>query len=169
MSVLRWKHLPPFRRDRYGYYLCRLCQSPCPEGERSWCSERCLKRYLTISSGEYVRSELFARDRGICALCGVDAAQMDAALTQLRDDLLHPLLMTIHPMIATTLRAEGWTNIKLRGKGCYADALTSTSCWEADHIIPVSNGGGQCSIENYRTLCYVCHRGLRKTNRHGQI
>lgn len=30
--------------------------------------------------------------------------------------------------------------------------------WEADHIIPVSEGGGECGLENYRTLCIPCHR-----------
>lgn len=30
--------------------------------------------------------------------------------------------------------------------------------WEADHIIPVSEGGGGCGIEGYRTLCIECHR-----------
>jgi len=28
---------------------------------------------------------------------------------------------------------------------------------EADHIIPVSEGGGLCGIEGYRTLCRKCH------------
>ena len=158
MSHFRWKNLPPFRRDKYGYYLCRLCKNPCPENERSWCSEACLKEYLVRASGGYVRASLFERDRGVCSLCGVDAAQMDAALAQLKDDLRHPLLMSIHPMIATTLRAEGWTNVKLRGGHYYADALEFSSCWEADHITAVAEGGGQCGLENYRTLCYVCHK-----------
>jgi 5-methylcytosine-specific restriction endonuclease McrA len=30
--------------------------------------------------------------------------------------------------------------------------------WEADHIIPVVEGGGQCGLDNYRTLCLACHR-----------
>ena len=31
------------------------------------------------------------------------------------------------------------------------------SWWEADHIVPVVEGGGQCGPENYRTLCCRCH------------
>jgi hypothetical protein len=30
--------------------------------------------------------------------------------------------------------------------------------WEADHIVPVSEGGGACGLDNYRTLCIWCHR-----------
>src|SRR5258708_7359829 len=128
MKNLRWKNLPPVRQDQYGYYRCRLCMSPCPEMERFWCSENCLKTYLMLSNGNYVREMLFKRDRGVCALCGVNGAQMDLALKKFQEDLLHPLLMSIHPMIVTTLRSEGWSNIKSRGgTGGYPDAIEFTS------------------------------------------
>ena len=32
------------------------------------------------------------------------------------------------------------------------------SLWDADHILPVAEGGGQCDLENLRTLCLLCHR-----------
>jgi len=160
MSTVRWKTLPPVRQDRFGYYLCRLCESPCPENERQWCSEACLKRYLTLSHGTFVRAQLAERDHGVCAECGVDAAQMDAALADLKADLLHPLLMTIHPMIVTTLKAEGWTSVKCRGRGSYPDAIEFSSCWEAHHVQSVVDGGGECGLENYRTLCFVCHKKI---------
>jgi 5-methylcytosine-specific restriction endonuclease McrA len=113
---------------------------------------------LTLSHGSFVRAQLFERDQGICAECGENAAQMDAALTRLKADLLHPLLMTIHPMIVTTLKAEGWTNVKLRGRGSYPDAVEFSSCWEAHHVHAVVDGGGECGLENYRTLCFLCHK-----------
>jgi 5-methylcytosine-specific restriction enzyme A len=162
MAVFRWKNLPPVRRDRYGYYLCRLCKKACPENETAWCSTECLNKYLLMSSGTYVRAALLERDRGRCALCGVDGEQMNRALAQLKEDLLHPLLMTIHPLIITTLQAEGWTNIRAKGKGMYPDCIDFTSCWEADHIQSVQEGGGQCDLDNYRTLCYVCHKSVSK-------
>ncbi len=158
MNVFRWKNLPPFRRDEHGAYLCRLCKAPCADDSRQWCSPACLERFLLMSSGEFVRAELFKRDRGICAECGVDGAQMNDALARMKEDVLHPLLMTIHPLVVTTLRSEGWSNVCLRGHGSYADCLEYTSCWEADHIHAVHKGGGQCGLENYRTLCFVCHK-----------
>jgi hypothetical protein len=30
--------------------------------------------------------------------------------------------------------------------------------WEADHIVPVCEGGGCCGLENYQTLCLKCHK-----------
>lgn len=30
--------------------------------------------------------------------------------------------------------------------------------WEMDHIQPVVEGGGDCGLENLRTLCWDCHR-----------
>jgi len=32
------------------------------------------------------------------------------------------------------------------------------SLWDADHIQPVAEGGGECDLENIRTLCLRCHR-----------
>ena len=30
--------------------------------------------------------------------------------------------------------------------------------WQADHIIPVVQGGGECDLQNIRTLCTRCHK-----------
>jgi 5-methylcytosine-specific restriction endonuclease McrA len=30
--------------------------------------------------------------------------------------------------------------------------------WQADHIIPVSHGGGGSKIDNFQTLCEDCHK-----------
>jgi 5-methylcytosine-specific restriction endonuclease McrA len=30
--------------------------------------------------------------------------------------------------------------------------------WDADHVIPVTEGGGECELSNMRTLCLKCHR-----------
>ena len=158
MSVIRWKNLPPVRHNEFGGYLCRLCKAPTADDSRYWCSRRCLEQFLLESNGDFVRSKLFERDGGVCAECGVDGAKMNAALAELKDDLLHPMLMSIHPMIVATLRAEGWTNVRTRGRGSYADAIAFTSCWEADHITSVAEGGGQCGLDNFRTLCFVCHK-----------
>lgn len=32
------------------------------------------------------------------------------------------------------------------------------NAWQADHIVPVYKGGGLCDLDNFRTLCTVCHQ-----------
>jgi 5-methylcytosine-specific restriction endonuclease McrA len=34
------------------------------------------------------------------------------------------------------------------------------SLWDADHIVPVAEGGGECDVSNMRTLCLKCHRNF---------
>jgi 5-methylcytosine-specific restriction protein A len=36
------------------------------------------------------------------------------------------------------------------------------SLWDADHILPVAEGGGECDLDNIRTLCLRCHRSVTK-------
>jgi 5-methylcytosine-specific restriction enzyme A len=36
-------------------------------------------------------------------------------------------------------------------------ARGSGDLWQADHITPVAEGGGECGLEGYRTLCRRCH------------
>lgn len=38
------------------------------------------------------------------------------------------------------------------------------SLWDADHMVPVSEGGGCCGLDNIATLCVPCHL---KKNREG--
>jgi 5-methylcytosine-specific restriction endonuclease McrA len=40
--------------------------------------------------------------------------------------------------------------------------------WDADHIVPVVEGGGECGLSNFRTLCISCH--AKETKRlHGRL
>jgi 5-methylcytosine-specific restriction endonuclease McrA len=36
--------------------------------------------------------------------------------------------------------------------------MSRRSLWDADHILPVAEGGGECDLDNLRTLCLLCHR-----------
>ena len=46
----------------------------------------------------------------------------------------------------------------LQDKGACRCCGEITKDWEADHILPVSMGGGGCDLSNYQTLCKDCHR-----------
>lgn len=41
-------------------------------------------------------------------------------------------------------------------------ARGSGDLWQADHINPVIEGGGECGLENFRTLCTACHKAATK-------
>lgn len=51
--------------------------------------------------------------------------------------------------------------VKKRDKGicrlCGRNVVKSRRKWEADHIVPVADGGGECGLDNYRLLCRPCH------------
>lgn len=54
--------------------------------------------------------------------------------------------------------AEHWAKEQAELRFGKSVMSASGHCWEADHIVPVVEGGGQCGLENYRTLCLACHR-----------
>lgn len=41
--------------------------------------------------------------------------------------------------------------------------------WQVDHIKPVYEGGGQCSLDNLQTLCTVCHREVSDNHTSGLV
>lgn len=32
--------------------------------------------------------------------------------------------------------------------------------WDADHVVRVADGGGECGLDGYRTLCQPCHKKI---------
>jgi hypothetical protein len=46
------------------------------------------------------------------------------------------------------LIADGWP----------ARRVHNESLWDMDHIKPVIEGGGECGMDNLRTLCIKCHK-----------
>ncbi len=84
----------------------------------------------------YLRDQVFLRDRGLCALCGTDTVAEFVGLKQSRGRAR-----------AQALEVWGLTSVRSR-----------RSLWDADHILAVAEGGGQCTLDNLRTLCLPCHR-----------
>lgn len=74
------------------------------------------------------------RDRGICAICGLDceALKKRARILVGKDRLA---LMDEHGIPHHRSRF-----------------------WDIDHIVPVVEGGGDSGPENLRTVCIKCHK-----------
>jgi 5-methylcytosine-specific restriction endonuclease McrA len=90
-------------------------------------------------SGRHLRKFVLKRDRGVCRNCGLDCVKLRREMRKLRSELGRQA-------IAARVSTLNLFNFKL-----------GRAYWDADHIIPVWEGGGQCDLSNIQTLCLRCH------------
>lgn len=125
-------------RGPNGRRLCRWCHQEVPKGRVTWCGDECVKAYTSIARP---RPAVFARDRGVCALCGVDTV------------LLERVLRHAARSISGGYGGPTWDRLlRERGFGGVCRSL-----WDADHVVPVVEGG-TVALDNLRTLCVPCHK-----------
>jgi 5-methylcytosine-specific restriction endonuclease McrA len=114
---------------------CRRCGGEIPVGRRTFCSDECVHEWKLRTDPGYLREQVFERDKGVCAVCGVDTVALR----------LHSLKLDYksrYRFLREWKLKEGFRK----------------SLWDADHIVPVAEGGGECDLSNMRTLCLKCHR-----------
>lgn len=183
MSTLR-RESATRKRDAEGLVICSCgCGRPPGKGRRTWHSQECVDRWMWANSPQFVRQKLFERDRGICAMCGVDAERMRDRAGVLRSWIWHSRhghqarIESFHRRHQWAVQLpkfiySGPTRFEFcsprveRARAARIAAMKADgwpigrqhSWWEADHIVPVVEGGGQCGPDNYRTLCCRCHR-----------
>lgn len=101
-----------------------------------------------MRAGFHVRFYVYRRDKGLCAKCGADAALAERVL------------------IYAGMYAGGWRTVADADADAAAGVIReawgrfgtdTASFWEADHTVPVAEGGGGCGLDGYRTLCRPCH------------
>ncbi len=81
----------------------------------------------------HLRESVFERDRGVCAHCGIDCVSEFRHIRKLRG-------------VARVRATAEW------------QPGTRKSLWDADHVTPIVEGGGECDLSNMQTLCLKCHR-----------
>jgi 5-methylcytosine-specific restriction endonuclease McrA len=121
------------QRGPNGRGICRWCQVEVPKGRRTFCGDSCIHEWRLRTDPGYLREQVFARDHGICGSCGLDTIQFYRRFQRLpasKRNLLRRRL-DLPP--------------------------TRRSFWDADHIVAVTEGGGECDLSNIRTLCCWCH------------
>ena len=137
-----WASYRSLPRGPLGRCLCRWCALEVPKGRRTFCSDDCVHEWRLRSNPGYLREQVLKRDRGICKSCRIDTVTAQGILKRSRG--------------ASRQRLLSFWDLK---------RYTGRSLWEADHIVPVVEGGGECDLSNLRTLCLRCHRmatlGLR--------
>lgn len=110
---------------------CRRCGVDVPKGRFTFCSDVCVHEWKLRTDPAYLREQVFRRDHGICASCGLDTEAMRRNKRKL------------------DYRAR---------RQFERDWGRRRHFWDADHIVPVAEGGGECDLSNMRTLCLKCHR-----------
>lgn len=121
----------------HGRPLCRWCRLEIlAPRRRTFCSEYCVHQWRLRSDPGYLRDQVFLRDKGLCSLCSTDTVTEYSRLRRSRGASREQLL-------------EMWGLRSITAR---------RSLWDADHILPVAEGGGECDLENLRTLCLPCHR-----------
>jgi len=110
---------------------CRWCGGEVSTRRYTFCSERCVHEWKLRTDPSYLRQQVFERDRGVCALCGLDTEALRKDKRKL-------------DYSARRQFEKYWGGRR--------------HLWDADHIVPVAEGGGECDLGNLRTLCLKCHR-----------
>ncbi len=126
-------------------YFCRFCGKELSGKKTSWCSQKCTDEALIRCWPTYARHMVFKRDKGICAVCGVNVEKLRESTRRMFGYLRKEQGLGIATKYLNEFYKKGWYKI-------------NRSWWEAHHIIPVSQGGGLCGLENYQTLCVLCHK-----------
>lgn len=137
------RFLPSGVRHQAADLKCKWCREALPRGRKSFCSDACVHEWLLRTSHEYLRSEVFKRDRGVCATCRLDAHGLRVRLLQLPAESREAELLAL--------------DLKPR--------KLDRTLWEADHILAVAEGGGCSGLTNIQTLCVWCHKTKTKNTR----
>lgn len=118
---------------------CRWCGKPVVKPRRSWCSDACVNEFNIRFNTGHITFRVWERDKGVCAICGLDCQWIFDQMTKRHQG-------------GTVLMNGYWLTQN------WGPWRVTHSLWEADHIVPVIEGGGCCGLENYRTLCQLCHK-----------
>ena len=135
-------------KDENGLTCCRWCGKGVKPPRKTMCSPECYHEIQLRTNGRYLRKCVYKRDKGICAICNIDTKKIAKEALKLKGKEREQFLINNN----ISLKRKIW-------KRKYGGGL-----WDADHIISVKDGGGECGLENLRTLCIPCHKLITKTS-----
>ncbi|WP_299427980.1 HNH endonuclease signature motif containing protein [uncultured Meiothermus sp.] len=170
-------------RGPNGRRLCRYapCNNEVPPGRRTWCSEECVHQYRLLAHWNYARQHLRKREKGVCQVCGTDTRKLKSSLMNLWKAAAqigrgHRLHKNLYRFAEYKGLAGQYAELAERLSRCgfhgFASELPKSwrprkawkkpsDMWEADHILPVVEGGTHAP-GNLRTLCQPCHKQMTR-------
>jgi 5-methylcytosine-specific restriction protein A len=105
--------------------------------QKTFCGPECVHEWKLRSDVAYLRSQLFLRDKGVCKDCGLDTLR---------------LRRQMYDMTESARERAG------AERGFPAYQSRNLMLWEADHVVPVSQGGGLIGLDGFQSLCVPCHQ-----------
>lgn len=132
---------------------CTWCGGKLSGRQTAWCSRLCVDAFLQLQP-RHMRSAIHARDHGRCRTCKRDCDRMLYLSRRLlglaaRDSRWAPAIQTLR---------DHWASIGFH----LSRAFSGEHYWEANHIVPVCQGGGLRGPDNYETLCIPCHAAVTR-------
>lgn len=141
-----------------GLPQCRRCMREIRvRRSDGFCSDACRHESQLRTSASYVRHALFARDRGICTHCRTDCALLDRVIRHIaRSGIVGDSTEDQEPGSSSGSTGYEVALRTLEALG-FGKRRRIISLWQADHRIAIAEGGRDCGLGNYRTLCLNCH------------
>lgn len=141
-----------------GHCLCRFCGIEVKPPRRTFCSQKCVDEWMIRTGSGLVRA-ILKRDRGICAMCGLDCEKLSKEMRKLTREFWKGY-HDADPSRGRWKRAEAALQAYLAEfKAKHGiPASRKRRLWDIDHIVPVVEGGGDCDLSNLRTLCIQHHK-----------
>jgi len=168
-----------------GRKCCMWCGGYVPPPKRSFCSDACVASWRLRTGGTLLRGAVDARDKGVCAVCGLDTRRLTLMIYPDYYELQFQFTQErfgkrfVHNL--TQEEREAWNReaarikhqvVRLRSRIdsiWLRDGSLKTTLWEADHIVPVIEGGGCCGVDNMQTLCLRCHYAKPRTRKSNDV
>jgi hypothetical protein len=159
-----WGNSRDRKRGPNGRGLCRWCKNEVPKGRQTFCGPACVHEWRIRTDPGYVRHCVEKRDRAKCSRCGLDTLKLERGIDQLLDAW----------KVRKVPDGTRWFSVRL----VLDEKLISRvgPLWEAHHGVAVVEGGGECGLDGYETLCLWCHRdetrklaGRRVSERRGDL
>jgi len=157
------------RRERR---TCTWCGEPVGRGRTTWCSQACVEAFQLRCDPQSIRRHIEQTRPLVCAICGRDIAWLKNL--HLRASLAHtadyhidqPCYHPGHTWDKRWMNRRGRKNRRRIARWARLGRRLAqwlarrglTGIWEADHIVPVVEGGGLAPPDGYRCLCIPCHR-----------